>query len=193
MFFILWTFMFWYTWLEMGPDPSRAYFWPAVKERPTHLWPGTFRPDLKRFFLTWRRKNWKIWHFDGKFSKPRPKPRWLTRPDPTKIELTPIKIFDPVPSLYNVHDTVSITKSTDHGSKSLVINKFTIKKTCIFCMWKNAEPSMNAHVCQLSFEARGLKFCMQTPMTDALSEGVAYWPGKALISQLLNKIQKSGR
>jgi len=33
--------------LEMGPDPTRAYFWPAVNKRPTRLWPGYFltRPE----------------------------------------------------------------------------------------------------------------------------------------------------
>jgi len=29
----------------MGPDPTRAYFWPAVNKRPTRLQPG--------YFLTW--------------------------------------------------------------------------------------------------------------------------------------------
>jgi len=28
------------------PDPTRAYFWPAVNKRPTRLRPGTFRLDL---------------------------------------------------------------------------------------------------------------------------------------------------
>jgi len=30
----------------MGPDPTPAYFWPAVKKRLTRLWPGWY-------FLTW--------------------------------------------------------------------------------------------------------------------------------------------
>jgi len=29
----------------MGPDPTRAYFWPAVNKRQTRPWPG--------YFLTW--------------------------------------------------------------------------------------------------------------------------------------------
>jgi len=36
--------------LEMGPDPTRAYFWPAVKKRPTRLWPGYF-PTLPEDIL----------------------------------------------------------------------------------------------------------------------------------------------
>jgi len=34
--------------VEMGPDPTRAYFWPAVNKRPTCLWPGYFptRPEV---------------------------------------------------------------------------------------------------------------------------------------------------
>jgi len=31
--------------LEMGPDPTWTYFWPAVNKRPTSLWPG--------YFLAW--------------------------------------------------------------------------------------------------------------------------------------------
>jgi len=33
------------------PDPTQAYFWPAVNKRLTALDPGTFRPNPKRFFL----------------------------------------------------------------------------------------------------------------------------------------------
>jgi len=50
-------FIIHYFWLEMGPEPTRAYFWPTVSNRPACLWPD------KRFFLTWRGKNWKILHF----------------------------------------------------------------------------------------------------------------------------------
>jgi len=31
--------------VEMGLEPTRAYFWPAVNKTPTQLWPG--------YFLTW--------------------------------------------------------------------------------------------------------------------------------------------
>jgi len=31
--------------VEMGPNPTRAYFWPAVNKRPTGFDPGTFRPE----------------------------------------------------------------------------------------------------------------------------------------------------
>jgi len=31
--------------VEMGPDPTRAYFWPTVNKRPTRLW--------LEYFLTW--------------------------------------------------------------------------------------------------------------------------------------------
>jgi len=68
---------------EMGPDPTGAYFWPKVNKRPTRLWPGYFLTRPEEIFLTPREKNWKIWHFYGKFSKFKPKPFWLTRPNLT--------------------------------------------------------------------------------------------------------------
>jgi len=34
----------------MGPDPTWAYFWPAVNKRPTHLWPGNFLTRPKANF-----------------------------------------------------------------------------------------------------------------------------------------------
>jgi len=47
------SYIYWL--VEIGPDPTRAYFWPAVNKRPTCLWLG--------YFLTRREKNLKIWHF----------------------------------------------------------------------------------------------------------------------------------
>jgi len=46
--------------VEMGPDPTQAYFWPTVNKGPTRPWP--------RYILTWpeaiffypKQKNWKI-------------------------------------------------------------------------------------------------------------------------------------
>jgi len=69
---------------EMGPDPARTYFWPAVNKRPTRLWPEYFltRPD-DIFFLP---KGLNIEIFDifrGNFPNPYPNQRWLTQPDPT--------------------------------------------------------------------------------------------------------------
>jgi len=75
--------------LEMCPDPTRTYFWPAVKKRPTLLWPGYFLIWPNDIFLTRRAKNWKIECFKGKFSKSIPKPKMA---DPTRV-----KIFWPGP------------------------------------------------------------------------------------------------
>jgi len=36
--------------LEMGPDPTRAYFWPTVYKSSTHLWPGYFLTRLEAIF-----------------------------------------------------------------------------------------------------------------------------------------------
>jgi len=78
--------------LEMGPGPTRAYFWPAVNKRLTPFDPVTFRPDPKRFFFNPKGKNWTIWRFlGGNFPNSNPNHKWLTRPGS--------KIFDPDPSL----------------------------------------------------------------------------------------------
>jgi len=37
--------------LEMGPDLTRAYFWPAVNKRPTPLWPGYFSTQTEEIFF----------------------------------------------------------------------------------------------------------------------------------------------
>jgi len=63
---------------EMGPDPTRACFWPAVNKRP-----GTFWHDPTRFFLARKAKNWKIWDFKGKFYNAKPKPKMA---DPTRVK-----------------------------------------------------------------------------------------------------------
>jgi len=47
-------------WLEMGPDQTRTYFWPAVNKRPTRLWSGYFLILPNDIFLTRRAKNEKF-------------------------------------------------------------------------------------------------------------------------------------
>jgi len=41
--------------IEMGPDPTRAYFWPAVNKRPTRLWPRYFLTQPEAIFFIWRK------------------------------------------------------------------------------------------------------------------------------------------
>jgi len=84
--------------LEMGPDPTQAYFWPAVNKRPTCLWPGYYWPYPKRFFLTRREKIEKFDIFRGNFPNSNPNHKWLARPgskifdlDPSLIETTTIR------------------------------------------------------------------------------------------------------
>jgi len=43
--------------LEMGPDPTQVYFWPAVNKRPTYLRPGYFLTQPKEIFWTQREKD----------------------------------------------------------------------------------------------------------------------------------------
>jgi len=68
----------------MGPDPTRAYFWPAVNKRPTRHGPGHFlaRPD--GIFLIRKEKNKKFGIFRRNFPMLNPNQRWLIWPDPTQ-------------------------------------------------------------------------------------------------------------
>jgi len=87
--------------IELGPDPTRAYFWPAVNKRPTHLWPGYLLNGPKRFFWP---EGLKIFNFDlftGNFPNPNTNHRWLPRPVSTRAtknwpDLTQVKKFSPV-------------------------------------------------------------------------------------------------
>jgi len=45
--------------VEMGPDPTRAYFWPAANKRLTRLRPGYFPTQHDEIFLTLRGKKLK--------------------------------------------------------------------------------------------------------------------------------------
>jgi len=93
--------------VEMGSDPTWAYFWPTVKKRPARLWsidPGTFLPHPKRYFLTHREKIEKINIFRGNFPNPNSNHRWPTRPDqawpkPQNIDPTRVKNFWPWPAV----------------------------------------------------------------------------------------------
>jgi len=87
----------------MGPDPTQAYFLPAVNKRLTR---GTFRPDLKRIFWPEEKKIEKFDIFRGNFPNSNPNHKWLTRPHPGS------KFFDPDPSLLNLPliDLVSLQK-----------------------------------------------------------------------------------
>jgi len=82
----------------MGPDPTRAYLWPAVNKRPNHLW-----PDPKRLFLTRRGKKIETFAiFRGNFPNPNRNHKWLTWPDLSQKKLSGprSKNFDPDPSLW---------------------------------------------------------------------------------------------
>jgi len=73
---ILLIFVFLFA-IENDPDPTQAYFWPAVNKKPTCLWHGYFltRPEEK-----------KIGKFDilgGNFPNSNPNHKWLTRPNLT--------------------------------------------------------------------------------------------------------------
>jgi len=90
-----------------GPDPTRAYFWPAVNKRPTRVLSD---PTRSNFFWPERKKIEKLDIFGGNSN---PNHKWLTWPDPTepqKIDSTwpgsknfwpgPITIPDPLPLMF---------------------------------------------------------------------------------------------
>jgi len=80
------------TWVEMGLDPNRAYFWPAVNKRLplTHL---LFDPTQRDFFWSEAKKIEKFVVFKLNFPNPKPNLRCLTQLDPSH------KKVDPDPSL----------------------------------------------------------------------------------------------
>jgi len=80
------------------PDLIRAYFWPAINKRPTRVLSDSTRSN---FFLTRREKIEKFDVFRGNFQNSNPNHKWLTRPEPQKIDPTRpgSKNFDPDPSL----------------------------------------------------------------------------------------------
>jgi len=74
------------TWtLEIGPDPTRAFFWPAVNKRPTRVLSDLTR---SKFFWPEGKKMEKFDIFRGNFPNSNPNHKWLTRPNPSHKKLT---------------------------------------------------------------------------------------------------------
>jgi len=79
----------------MGPDPTQAYFWPAVNKRPTRLWPGYCPTWPEAIFFDPKGKKLKYLMFLGEIFQ------ILTQiingwPDPTRVKNFcpgPITIF----------------------------------------------------------------------------------------------------
>jgi len=90
------------------PDPTQAYFWPAINKRPTCLW-----PDLKRFFLTRRAKIDKFEIFRANYSNSNPNHKLLTRPG--------LKIFDPDPSLVECKNMLYHMKNSSIVYSTLMV------------------------------------------------------------------------
>jgi len=77
--------------IEMGPDPTQAYFWPAVNKRLTQLRPGYFLTRPEAIFLTRREKKMKNLTFLGVIFQIQTQTingLYPTRPKPQKIDLT---------------------------------------------------------------------------------------------------------
>jgi len=71
--------------LDTMSDPIWAYFRPTVNKRPTQV---LFDPTPKRFFLTQREKMEKFDIFMWIFPIQKQNHKWLTRPEPQKIDPT---------------------------------------------------------------------------------------------------------
>jgi len=61
--------------IEMGPDLTQTYFWPAVYKRPTHPWPSIFWPNTRPYEIFWSewKKLKKLW-FLGEIFEIQPNP-----------------------------------------------------------------------------------------------------------------------
>jgi len=83
------------SYVMVGADRTRAYFWPAVNKSPTRLWSGYFLTQPEDIFYP----KGKV--FRGNFPNTNLNHRWLTRPDLSHKKLTRpgSKIFDLDPSL----------------------------------------------------------------------------------------------
>jgi len=74
---------------EMGPDPTRAYFWPTANKRPACLWPKYFLTRPEEIFFYPKGKKLKNLGFSGgNFPNPYSNQRRLTRPHPSNKKLT---------------------------------------------------------------------------------------------------------
>jgi len=87
--------------VEMDPDQTRAYFWPAVNKVQTRLWAGYFLTRLDEIFFDLKGKKLKQLRFLGEIFQIH---RWQTdqtQADHQKIGPTWVgsKMFDPDPSL----------------------------------------------------------------------------------------------
>jgi len=77
-----------------GPwhDPTRSYFWPALNKSPTSFWPGYFLTQPEEIFWPNGKKIKKFDVFRGSFPNLNPNHRWLTQPEPLKID--PTRLID---------------------------------------------------------------------------------------------------
>jgi len=90
-----WNFRAQFLQVEMGPDPTRTFFWPAVNKRPTRLWTGCFLtlPDDIFFYpkgkllknLIFLGEIFQI-HTQTKDGWPDPTRATIIWPDPTRVK-----------------------------------------------------------------------------------------------------------
>jgi len=97
--------------VEKGPDPTRAYFWPAINKRPKPSLTRVLFDSIQGFFYP-KGKNGKIWGFREKNSKPK-----LKMADPTQLWS---KNFDPDPLLFPGLFWLGIWRTIDSLKKNPV-------------------------------------------------------------------------
>jgi len=82
----------------MGPDPTQAYFWPAVNKRPTHPQPRYFPTRPEEIFFSPKGNFFEKFDiFRGNFPNSNPNHKWLTQPGPTRPDLSHKKLTQPNP------------------------------------------------------------------------------------------------
>jgi len=108
------------------PDPTWAYFWPAVNKRPTRLWPGYFLTWPEDIFFDPKWKKFAI--FRGNFptqtktvnSWPNPTQATKNWPDPTQV-----KNFSSITNLHHSCSGLAPSRRNHQKNYHLVYLKMT--------------------------------------------------------------------
>jgi len=129
--------------IEMGPDPTRAYFWSAVNKRPSRLCPGCFLNRPKEIFFDIKGEKLKNLTFLGEIFQtqtqtidgwPNPGQKYLTRthdyPQVRNKESLACSIFD------NFWENIALQKE-DMYIESACRDISGVPVTAQIYFWKN--------------------------------------------------------
>jgi len=128
--------------------------------RPTWLWPGYFFDSTGMIFLTQ-----KIWDFQGKFSKPKPRMADLTLPEQQKFDPAWVKNFWPRdPSLF--------------GSKG----RFEVRQRPAYSWWHTGKKGNNLDLTFSKFKIgkKGLVIYIFENQKGSEKSPFFYWPNSIM-------------